>query len=61
MDEKGFKNVPAPNGLITNRTKQEKKIYKISFIRLCVLEMCLDTALHTLTYSTFYIENFDCT
>lgn len=37
------------------------EIYKISFIHLCVLEMCLDTALHAVTYSTFYIENFYCT
>lgn len=48
--------------MVWSQNKTEGKIiYKTSFICLHVLEMCLDTVLHALTYSTFYVENFDCT
>lgn len=59
--EKWFQNVPSSPVVWSQNKTGGEIIYKISFIGLHVLEMCLDTVLHALTYSTFYVENFNCT
>lgn len=59
-EKNGFKTYHLPQWS-DHRIKRGKIIYKTSFICLHVLEMCLDTVLHALTYSTFYVVNFDCT